>query len=735
MASHHDLSGRMIPRTYLYLAVFIGMTIVSVLSWQTHSLFSNLNQQRFKELEAVQLSGQLLYLNEARAMSAHMATHTDKVEWQQRHEKYATELEKRLTEVLALNPPETSKELYAGLLKTNEALVRIEKEASPGIDESSTEKGKAILETAAYLKYKREYQENLALLEADLANNMAKSIKKSRHILFFYLFSTVGFFFIIFIAWLLVNNRLRKNDLALLETLREQEQAKKDTRQQARILHQLSAHTPLALALLDDKFCYLMATSQWVENYTLDADNLIGRSFFDFEPRDEASQERIKGVMQGIPDVSDGTLFETSQGKQWFRWENLPWYREDGRIGGLVLFFENITKRKVAEQSLKDAESRHRQLIESLPDFVMEIDNKGTILFANRPWALDGAPEDSSTLYDLLPRSAWSTFSGAMEAMQRTAQIQDIEISANMGGKEMFFRLRLVPLESDECYKALLICSDFTQEKKAVTALHHTHRVLEERVKARTADLERANEDVKSFAYIISHDLRAPLVNIRGFLGELRMSVDLILSHFDKLLPQLTDREKQLLKEAKDEDMPEAMSFIESSVARMDQMIGAVLKLSRLGRKELQPEDVDIGELVHDCLENLAYRIEQNNVQVSVGEMPILHIDRTAMIQIFANILTNAVNYLQPGRPGVISVVHSQVEDHAVFEIKDNGRGINEEDLPKVFEIFRRIGKSSTKGEGMGMAYVKALVTRLGGTIKCESTPGEGTTITFSVAP
>jgi signal transduction histidine kinase len=182
------------------------------------------------------------------------------------------------------------------------------------------------------------------------------------------------------------------------------------------------------------------------------------------------------------------------------------------------------------------------------------------------------------------------------------------------------------------------------------------------------------------------------------------------------------------------EDVPEALSFIDASVTRMDHFINALLKLSRLGRRELHPGPVNMNALVQDTLETLAHQIEQRQVQVTVGPLPEVVADRTSMEQIMGNILNNAVLYLEPGRPGEIEITGERHRDEILFRIHDNGRGIAPEDMDKVFAPFRRAGKQDVPGEGMGLAYVQALVRRHDGRIWCESELGVGTTFAFSIS-
>jgi signal transduction histidine kinase len=272
------------------------------------------------------------------------------------------------------------------------------------------------------------------------------------------------------------------------------------------------------------------------------------------------------------------------------------------------------------------------------------------------------------------------------------------------------------------------------EQKRAQQALHEIHASLEQRVRERTADLQMANEELKMFAYIVSHDLRAPLVNIKGFASELSIGLETIQALLAALSPHLTDEQRREITNALQEDIPEALEFINASVNRMDSLINAILKLSRLGRRELYIEPIEVETLVRAILETLAHQIEQRQVQLTIGSLPNVVVDKTALEQILANILSNAINYLEPGRPGKIELWGERDHKETTFHIRDNGRGIASADMPKVFELFRRAGKQDVPGEGMGLAYVRTLVRRHGGQIWCESELGVGTTFHFTIS-
>jgi len=258
-------------------------------------------------------------------------------------------------------------------------------------------------------------------------------------------------------------------------------------------------------------------------------------------------------------------------------------------------------------------------------------------------------------------------------------------------------------------------------------AVQAANAALEERVAERTADLAEANEEVQRFATVVTHDLRAPLVNVMGFASELENA----LEPLQALLQAAETRDPQLVpplaREALATDIPEALGFIRGATARMDRLINAILKLSREGRRVLHPEPLAMAALVEGLSGTLSHQLDAAAAVIVVEPgLPDLISDRLAMEQIFGNLLDNAVKYLDPERPGRITVRGRDRGRFLVYEVADNGRGIETRDLGRIFEPFRRAGRLDRPGEGIGLAHVRALARRLGGSIACDSTPGAG---------
>lgn len=252
------------------------------------------------------------------------------------------------------------------------------------------------------------------------------------------------------------------------------------------------------------------------------------------------------------------------------------------------------------------------------------------------------------------------------------------------------------------------------------------NRSLEQRIEERTAELSRANEEIQRFASVVSHDLRAPLVNIMGFTSELERSLSQLTAALPHVDPDKAEYRDALA--AVREDIPESIAFIRSSTSKMDELINAILKLSREGQRKLAPELIDMRALLETTKQSLNRQIEAANAEVAISpSMPSIFSDRLGLEQVFGNLLDNAIKYLRPDRPGQISVRSHRDGDYVTFEVADNGRGIPPHDLERIFEMFRRSGVQDRPGEGIGLAHVRATLRRLGGEISVASELGKGT--------
>ncbi len=243
------------------------------------------------------------------------------------------------------------------------------------------------------------------------------------------------------------------------------------------------------------------------------------------------------------------------------------------------------------------------------------------------------------------------------------------------------------------------------------TDLMRQGRELEQRVEERTRELSEKNRDLEAYSYTISHDLIAPLVVIEGF-------AELMLERkSDELGEEGREYAERILK----------------AVERMRHLISSLLEYARAGKAEGEAEALSPAETVQELLAEREVKVREAGATVRVQEdLPLILVDPLKLNQVFSNLLDNALKYASKERAPVIEVGGRSGEGEAVIFVRDNGIGIEAEDLPGVFDPFTRYYSGDEPGLGIGLATVKRAVEGWGGRVWAESSPGKGTTFFFT---
>lgn len=257
-------------------------------------------------------------------------------------------------------------------------------------------------------------------------------------------------------------------------------------------------------------------------------------------------------------------------------------------------------------------------------------------------------------------------------------------------------------------------------------------KLAEEKTLKLNQELVRKNSEMENFLYITTHDLRSPLVNIQGFSQNLQRYLGEMLEAFGRTV--LPAEELGRVKTIAGSKIPEALGFILESSAKMDLLLTALLKVSRMGRQELNPEPLDMDLLLMRILDAMRFQVDEAGADVKAGPLPPCRADAVSVGQLFSNLLDNSLKYRDPQKRLAVRISGEALAGKVAYRFSDNGPGIPEAALPRIWDVFYKPGlPGQNKGEGIGLPLVKRIAERNGGAVRVECKPGEGTVFTVEL--
>ena len=371
----------------------------------------------------------------------------------------------------------------------------------------------------------------------------------------------------------------------------------------------------------------------------------------------------------------------------------------------------NISMRKAAEKHLAQMEGRYRGLLEAAPDAMVVVNQDGEIILLNvqaekqfgyRRDELVGQKVKNIIPEGFAERLVADALRSAADALAQQIGT-GIELNGRRkNGSEFPIEIMLSPLESAEGILVTAAVRDITTRKKAEA---HLLQKVEE--------LNRSNEELEQFAYIASHDLQEPLRMVASYTQLLSM------------------RYKGKL----DSDADEFISFAVDGASRMQRLIKDLLAYSRVGTKPPDLQDTSSEKALQHALINLRGAVAESGALVTYDPLPIVVADEMQLIQLFQNLVGNAIKYQDSEVPRVHISATVSAEKKWIFSVRDNGLGINSLYFEKIFGVFQRLHKREEfEGTGVGLAICKKIVERHGGAISVESKLGHGSTFFFALA-
>ncbi|MBA4393159.1 MAG: hypothetical protein C0407_06375, partial [Desulfobacca sp.] len=378
--------------------------------------------------------------------------------------------------------------------------------------------------------------------------------------------------------------------------------------------------------------------------------------------------------------------------------------------------FIDITQRKRAEEEILVLSLRNKTLLEAVPEIIMEVDNDKVYIWANQA-GYDFFGQDvighEATYYFEGDQTTYTTVQPLFNGLENTIYVESWQRRKDGQKRLLAWWCRTLKDTSGKVTGALSTARDITDYKKAEEEIRRLNAELEQRVRDRTAQLEAANQELEGFSYSVSHDLRAPLRHLTGFVNLLN----------------------QRIAEGLDEKNRHYLQVISDSAQKMGQLVDDILSFSRMGRAEMLQTLISMDTLVQEARDLVQPDLKGRDITWRIQDLPEITGDPAMLKMVLTNLLSNAVKFTSRKPQTVIDIGHrGDQADEDIFFVKDNGCGFDMKYTNKLFGLFHRLHREEEfPGTGLGLANIRRIIARHGGRTWAEGVVGEGATFYFTL--
>jgi PAS domain S-box-containing protein len=399
-------------------------------------------------------------------------------------------------------------------------------------------------------------------------------------------------------------------------------------------------------------------------------------------------------------------------------------FNEQNKHIGFSKVTRDLTEKKESEEHLRQSEERYRSLVEQVTDYgIFMLDEKGKIVSWN-----EGAKRIEGYEESEIIGKYFSIFYPEEDILNGKPAYELKVARAEGKYEEEGWRIRKDGSLFWASVVITAVCNndgvhigfskvtrDLTERKEAEKALRESYeryRLLTDELKITNAELSYANQELEQFTSIVSHDLQEPIRSIKSFLRLIEIKLD----------------------DQQNEDLKTYIAKAINAADRMKQLILNLLHYSQLSKVGIVTEEIHVEDLVNEAIQNVRTSVDRNNAQITIEtNVDTIEGDRVQLVQLIQNLLSNALKFTDAASPK-IKISSFRENGHVKFAVSDNGIGIADADIGKIFEIFRRLHtKKDYPGTGIGLAICKKIVDRHHGRIWPESVLGKGTTFYFTL--
>lgn len=424
-------------------------------------------------------------------------------------------------------------------------------------------------------------------------------------------------------------------------------------------------------------------------------------------------------VFKGNPGTFEFEITGLKGCQRWLETHAVPLKDSTGKIVNLLGVTRDITERKKADEAIKSSEERRKLIMNSALDAIICIDKEGMIIFWNPQAEQIFGWNENEVMGKLLsaiiiPEHFRSMHDNGMKNYLKTGKGPVLNVLQQLSairrnGVEFPIELSILPLLQDGEKFFCAFVRDITERKANESKLI----LLNENLNKQKAELVTSNKELEQFAYVASHDLQEPLRMVTSFLSLLEKRYIGVL----------------------DEKGLNYINFAVDGAKRMRQIILDILEFSRINTNhDGNYESVDLKQIIDEISLLQSKLIKEKEAKIIFEELPKVHAIRHYIVQLFQNIISNALKYSKEDIPLQIIIKSEEFDDFYQIAITDNGIGIEQEYFEKIFIIFQRLhGKEKYEGNGMGLAIVKKIVDKLNGKIWVESQVDVGSTFYINI--